>query len=210
VQITPRAPAYLHWRAVLAHASCILQLRAEQSNRPGASQQGVAVVSEGALERTRESSLPEALSDPPPGMRACSAARASPRVLGIASAACFGAHSVRTTAVGTIIASSRIAVAIVRRRTRLLATGNTRGLWFKQAGYEIHAGVDNCTDCCAAYRLNHGCAYALDLLTAEGQVRALELCREADVVVGSPPCQGFSQCNKHRLTQRWRQQSRAH
>ena len=37
--------------------------RAEQSNRPGASQQGVAVVSERALERTRESSLPEALSD---------------------------------------------------------------------------------------------------------------------------------------------------
>ena len=74
-------------------------------------------------------------------------------------------------------------------------------LGFKQAGYEIHAGVDNCTDCCAAYRLNHGCAYALDLLTAEGQGRALELCREADVVVGSPPCQGFSQCNKHRLTQ---------
>jgi hypothetical protein len=36
---------------------------AEQSNRPDASQQGVAVVSEGALERTRGSSLPEALGD---------------------------------------------------------------------------------------------------------------------------------------------------
>ena len=36
---------------------------AEQSNRPDASQQGVAVVSERALERTRESSLPETLSD---------------------------------------------------------------------------------------------------------------------------------------------------
>jgi hypothetical protein len=36
---------------------------AEQSNRPDAPQQGVAVVSERALERTRESSLPETLSD---------------------------------------------------------------------------------------------------------------------------------------------------
>jgi hypothetical protein len=46
------------WCAVLAHASWILQLRAEQSNRPDASQQGVAVVSERALalERTGESS----------------------------------------------------------------------------------------------------------------------------------------------------------
>jgi hypothetical protein len=39
------------------------RIGAEQSNRPGASQQGVAVVSERALERTRGSSLPEALSD---------------------------------------------------------------------------------------------------------------------------------------------------
>jgi DNA (cytosine-5)-methyltransferase 1 len=74
-------------------------------------------------------------------------------------------------------------------------------LGFKEAGFEIHAGVDNDTDCCAAYRLNHGRAYKLDLLTAEGQARALELCREVDVVVGSPPCQGFSQCNKKRLIQ---------
>jgi hypothetical protein len=50
------------WCAVLAYASWALQLRAEQSNRPDASQQGVAVVSEGALDRTGESSLPEALS----------------------------------------------------------------------------------------------------------------------------------------------------
>ena len=39
------------------------RIGAEQSNRPDASQQGVAVVSERAHERTRESSLPEALSD---------------------------------------------------------------------------------------------------------------------------------------------------
>jgi hypothetical protein len=36
-------------------------VRAEQSNRPDAPQQGVAVVSDGAPERTRESSLPETL-----------------------------------------------------------------------------------------------------------------------------------------------------
>jgi hypothetical protein len=55
--------AFQLWAVLVGTRARLLQLRAEQSNRPGASQQGMAVVSEGALERTRGSSLPEALSD---------------------------------------------------------------------------------------------------------------------------------------------------
>jgi DNA (cytosine-5)-methyltransferase 1 len=70
---------------------------------------------------------------------------------------------------------------------------------FRQAGYRILAGSDLDPDACATYALNFPEAEVVC-----GEIRALRVRREllgaaagADVVVGGPPCQAFSQMRNH-------------
>jgi DNA (cytosine-5)-methyltransferase 1 len=70
---------------------------------------------------------------------------------------------------------------------------------FRQAGYRILAGSDVDPDACATYALNFP-----EAQTVCGDLRALRVRRElleagagADIVVGGPPCQAFSQMRNH-------------
>ena len=70
---------------------------------------------------------------------------------------------------------------------------------FRQAGYRILAGSDVDPDACATYALNFPEAH-----TVCGDLRALRVRRElleaaagADIMVGGPPCQAFSQMRNH-------------
>ena len=62
---------------------------------------------------------------------------------------------------------------------------------FKEAGYEIILGVDNDPDAIATYHRNIGTCLLKD-------VREFEFngWGKPDVVIGSPPCQSFSQANR--------------
>jgi DNA (cytosine-5)-methyltransferase 1 len=77
------------------------------------------------------------------------------------------------------------------------AGGWSEGL--RQSGCDIVAGIDHSYDCCLAYASNQtGEAHQLDLLSEDGVEQAILLCRGADMIVGSPPCQSYSQANVHR------------
>jgi DNA (cytosine-5)-methyltransferase 1 len=70
---------------------------------------------------------------------------------------------------------------------------------FRQAGFQILAGLDSDPDAAATYALNFPEASTLvgDIRTdamREELTRALE---KADIVVGGPPCQAFSQVRNH-------------
>lgn len=70
---------------------------------------------------------------------------------------------------------------------------------FRQAGYRVLGGVDNDPDAIATYRLNFPEAQALigDVRQQKVHEAVLDLARAADVVVGGPPCQAFSQVRNH-------------
>jgi DNA (cytosine-5)-methyltransferase 1 len=59
--------------------------------------------------------------------------------------------------------------------------------------------VDNDPDACATYALNFPDAVAIcgDIRQSGVRRRVLEASQEVDVVVGGPPCQGFSQVRSH-------------
>jgi site-specific DNA-cytosine methylase len=64
---------------------------------------------------------------------------------------------------------------------------------FKQAGFEVLFGVDNNQDACDSYAANHGKSILSDVRKLD-----LDLLKEADVIIGSPPCQSFSEANPNR------------
>ena len=66
---------------------------------------------------------------------------------------------------------------------------------FKEAGYEIILGVDNDPDAVTSYHRNIGTCLLKD-------VREFEFngWGKPDVVIGSPPCQSFSQANRKTRT----------
>jgi DNA (cytosine-5)-methyltransferase 1 len=69
---------------------------------------------------------------------------------------------------------------------------------FRQAGCLPVAGFDRNEDALETFRRNLRCpAYNVDLFDEKGRAAAVALARElrVDVVVGGPPCQGFSNCN---------------
>src|ERR1017187_4579881 len=70
---------------------------------------------------------------------------------------------------------------------------------FRQAGFRVLGGVDHDPDAAATYRLNFPEAQTIvgDVRVPEVHESILDLARAADVVVGGPPCQAFSQVRNH-------------
>lgn len=70
---------------------------------------------------------------------------------------------------------------------------------FRQAGYQIVAGSDVDPDACATYGLNFPEAVTACGDVRDGSVRKqlIKAARNAEVVVGGPPCQAFSQVRNH-------------
>lgn len=70
---------------------------------------------------------------------------------------------------------------------------------FRQAGFRVLAGSDSDPDAVATFAENFPAAEAVtgDVRAADVRERLHALAREADVVVGGPPCQGFSQVRNH-------------
>lgn len=70
---------------------------------------------------------------------------------------------------------------------------------FRQAGFRILLGTDSDPDACATFQRNFPEAVSLygDIRKADIKRRVIEIARAADVVVGGPPCQAFSQVRNH-------------
>lgn len=70
---------------------------------------------------------------------------------------------------------------------------------FRQAGISIVAGLDFDPDACATFRTNFPDAVAIhgDARKRSVQQTLLEAGRRADIVIGGPPCQAFSQVRNH-------------
>lgn len=70
---------------------------------------------------------------------------------------------------------------------------------FRQAGFSILAGADNDPDAIATYARNFPEAFAVtgDIRTPSVKAGILEVARHADLLVGGPPCQAFSQVRNH-------------
>jgi DNA (cytosine-5)-methyltransferase 1 len=77
------------------------------------------------------------------------------------------------------------------------AGGLSRG--FKSAGFDVLAGSDNDPDTMATYAANFPEATAIvgDVRKPEVRRQIVEIGQGADVVVGGPPCQAFSQVRNH-------------
>lgn len=85
---------------------------------------------------------------------------------------------------------------------------------FKQAGFEIVCGVELEKDYCASFKHNHPKAIVIqgDLHELEPE-QVLERCKqtreEIDIVIGGPPCKGFSMSARGRWAPRdWREDYR--
>lgn len=70
---------------------------------------------------------------------------------------------------------------------------------FRQAGFSILGGSDNDPDATATYARNfpQACVVTGDIRANEIKERILDLAQSADVLVGGPPCQAFSQVRNH-------------
>lgn len=70
---------------------------------------------------------------------------------------------------------------------------------FRQAGFRIIAGSDVDPDATATFALNFPEAEVItgDIRTPDVRERVVELAQTADVIVGGPPCQAFSQVRNH-------------
>lgn len=70
---------------------------------------------------------------------------------------------------------------------------------FRQAGFEIVAGNDSDPDACATFAVNFPRATTIhgDIRTPAVKRQVLQIARGADVIVGGPPCQAFSQMRNH-------------
>lgn len=70
---------------------------------------------------------------------------------------------------------------------------------FRQAGFTIIAGSDNDPDAAATYALNFPEASVItgDIRSNDIKEKILDVAHRADVLVGGPPCQAFSQVRNH-------------
>lgn len=66
---------------------------------------------------------------------------------------------------------------------------------FRQAGFHVLLGIDSDPDACATFKLNFPTAQSICGDIRIGAIRrcVLEVAKTADVIVGGPPCQAFSQ-----------------
>lgn len=70
---------------------------------------------------------------------------------------------------------------------------------FAEEGFRVTAGCDNDPDALATYRLNFPEAVAVsgDMRDPSVNAELLEHAQSADLIVGGPPCQAFSQVRNH-------------
>ena len=70
---------------------------------------------------------------------------------------------------------------------------------FRMAGYRSIGGIDIDPDAIATFAANFRGADAIcgDLRQAKVRERAVALAKQADIIIGGPPCQGFSQVRNH-------------
>lgn len=70
---------------------------------------------------------------------------------------------------------------------------------FRQAGFSILAGSDNDPDATATYAANFPEARVItgDIRVAAVKEQIMEVAQRADILVGGPPCQAFSQVRNH-------------
>jgi DNA (cytosine-5)-methyltransferase 1 len=70
---------------------------------------------------------------------------------------------------------------------------------FRQAGYSVVAGSDHDPDACATFALNFPEAETIcgDIRTPSVRKKVIAAATGAEVVVGGPPCQAFSQVRNH-------------
>ena len=70
---------------------------------------------------------------------------------------------------------------------------------FRQAGFSVVGGSDVDPDACATFALNFPSAETIhgDIRDPDVHDRVLASARGADIVVGGPPCQAFSQMRNH-------------
>jgi len=93
-------------------------------------------------------------------------------------------------------------VALMRHGFRVVdlfcgAGGLSEG--FRQAGYSVVAASDSDPDACATYALNFPEARLLrgDIRSPAVRKKVLAAAGDAEIVVGGPPCQAFSQVRNH-------------
>ncbi len=70
---------------------------------------------------------------------------------------------------------------------------------FRQAGYRVIGGADNDPDAIATFAKNFPNAESIlgDIRKGAIRARVADLARSADLIVGGPPCQAFSQVRNH-------------
>lgn len=76
--------------------------------------------------------------------------------------------------------------------------GLSRG--FMDAGYEVLLGIDNNKDALVSFKENHGSAVAMNGDLFQGstilEMASLTENKQVDLIIGGPPCQGFSLTGK--------------
>lgn len=70
---------------------------------------------------------------------------------------------------------------------------------FRQGGLRVVAGIDIDPDACATFAHNFPGATAIcgDIRSPATQEQVLDVARDAEIIVGGPPCQAFSQVRNH-------------
>jgi DNA (cytosine-5)-methyltransferase 1 len=81
----------------------------------------------------------------------------------------------------------------------LFAGGGGISEGFRQAGYRIIGGTDLDPDACATFSLNFPDAECVcgDIRDDDVHARIADIAARADLIVGGPPCQAFSQVRNH-------------
>ena len=77
------------------------------------------------------------------------------------------------------------------RAVSLFSGGGGLDIGFEEAGFEVEVCVDNDFESCKTLRHNRP-----DWTVFEGDIRDFAPSAGADVVIGGPPCQGFSTAGK--------------